>query len=197
MTLRHLVLDRVHGSCLHRGVERGHDAHTKPVQIALTELGVLTAGEFIDRQLKEVAVGAAESVRAAVFDHGGEDLGGALICGDDAVGRHEVKGASPAVLRLVGRLGRVPRARRRNDAGDHRRLGDCQVHSTLAEVGLSCGFDPVRAAAEVDRVEVGAKDLVLVHLLLDLDRKDRFLELPRVARGLAQVVVLDVLLRQR
>ena len=101
------------------------------------------------------------------------------------------------MLRLVGRLGRVPRARRRNDAGDHRRLGDCQVHSALAEVGLSCGLDAVRAAAEVDRVEVGAKDLVLIQLLFDLDRENRFLELPRVARGLAQVVVLDVLLRQR
>lgn len=47
----------------------------------------------------------------------------------------------------------------------------------MAEVRLRGGFDAVGAAPEVDRVEVGAEDLLLGQLPVDLNGHDRLLEL--------------------
>ncbi len=49
----------------------------------------------------------------------------------------------------------------------------------LAEVALGRAFDPVRPAAEVDRVEVRLKHDVLVVLGLELVGEQRLLELSR------------------
>ena len=66
----------------------------------------------------------------------------------------------------------------------------------MAEVRLRGGLDAVGAAPEVDRVEVGAEDLLLGQLPVDLNGHDRLLELAQVGAGRIDVVVLDVLLGQ-
>jgi len=72
-----------------------------------------------------------------------------------------------------------------------------EADGTVAEVRLGGSVDAVRATTEVDRVHVGADDLVLGLLAVDLDGQDGFLELARVGRRLADVVALHVLLGQR
>ena len=120
-----------------------------------------------------------------------------LRLSNPAVLQHEVQVALPALLRLIGVHGGVPRGGRGDDGREERRLGQGQLVRAVAEVGLGGGVDAVGATTEVDRVHVGANDLVLGLLTVDLDRQDGFLELARVGRGLAHVVALHVLLGER
>ena len=128
-----------------------------------------------------------------LWENGGITFSG----GEPAVLNHEIQVAFPAFLRLVRVDGRIPRGGRGNDGGQQRRLGQCQLVGTVAEVGLGGRVDSVGATTEVDRVHVGADDLVLGLLTVDLDGQDGFLELARVGCRLADVVALHVLLGQR
>ena len=66
----------------------------------------------------------------------------------------------------------------------------------MAEERLGGRLDPVGAAPVVNGVEVGAEDLLLAHLPIDLDGHDGLLELAAVGGSRIHVVVLDVLLRE-
>ena len=125
-----------------------------------------------------------------LWENGGITFSG----GEPAVLNHEIQVAFPAFLRLVRVDGRIPRGGRGNDGGQQRRLGQCQLVGTVAEVGLGGRVDSVGATTEVDRVHVGADDLVLGLLTVDLDREDSFFEFARVRRGLTHVVAFNVLL---
>ena len=64
-----------------------------------------------------------------------------------------------------------------DDAGEIRRLREGQLRCGLGEVGLGGGLDAVRAAAEVDRVEIVVEDLLLRELVLEPHREERFRQL--------------------
>ena len=64
------------------------------------------------------------------------------------------------------------------DAGDQRRLLERQILGGLAEVEPRGRLDAVDAVAEVHLVAVEREDLALGVALLDLDREERFLDLP-------------------
>src|SRR5690606_36347020 len=94
-----------------------------------------------------------------------------LLHGDEA-------GVAPPVG-LLGVLGRLGQRRGPDDAGQEGRLaGVGDLPHVDAEVGLAGGGDAVGAPAEEDRVEVALEDLLLRHLLLELDAEDRLLDLP-------------------
>ena len=64
----------------------------------------------------------------------------------------------------------------------------------MTEICLRSDFDAIGAVAEVNGVEVALEDLRLRQLIVDLDRKDGFLELAGDRPFLSQVENLDVLL---
>ncbi len=100
---------------------------------------------------------------------------------------------------LLGGLavGRVVAGRVVQDAGQDGALLEGQVLGLDVEVRLRGGLDAVRAAAEVDRVEVALEDLLLGLLALQLQRQDRLLDLAGQAAVLGEVEDLDVLLGDR
>ena len=175
--------------------DRGGDAQTALADLVLVELA---GSEQLGLDLRhEVTVrpGHRRAVERVGVDRLGEDGSVALGLRDPAVLDHEVQVALPALLRLVGVDGRIPRGGRGDDGGEQRGLGQRQLVGAVAEVGLSGGVDSVGATTEVDRVHVGADDLVLGLLAVDLDRQDGFLELAAVGiRGLTDEVSLNVLL---
>ena len=83
------------------------------------------------------------------------------------------------------------------EAGEERCLGQRQLARALAEV-RPCGLlDPIGAVSEVDRVEVREQDPILRPALLELPRKRRLADLARDRPLVADVGVLDELLRDR
>ncbi len=107
-------------------------------------------------------------------------------------------------------VGGVVGGGRLDDAGEQRRLpwleladaqfvvrrAATQMVDFVAEVGLRGGLDPVRAAAEVDRVEVGGDDLFLGPLVRELIRERRLAQLleDRAVRLRLQRVLDELLL---
>jgi hypothetical protein len=91
----------------------------------------------------------------------------------------------------VGVLGRA------DGTGEERGLGQRELLHVLAEVGARGGLDAVRAAPEVNGVEVALEDLLLGELTLQLQREHRLLDLAGERALLAEVGVLHVLLGQR
>src|SRR6185295_19514054 len=113
-------------------------------------------------------------------------------------------------FRLV--LDRVVERGALDHAGEQRRLERRELGRVLLEERLRGRLDAIRAATEVDRVEVLGQDLVLGELALDLDREQALAHLLperprrdrvgllaglRILRVLAGVHVLDELLGQR
>ena len=84
-----------------------------------------------------------------------------------------------------------------NQPGEERALRQRDVFGALAEERLGGGLDPVRALAEVDRVQVKAEDLRLRVLVLQLPGQSCFVELPLQRSPADDQGVLDVLLRDR
>ena len=177
--------------------DRGGDAQTTLANLVLVELA---GGEQLRLHLSHQVAGRSghrRTIERVGVNRLGEHRGVPLGLRDPAVLNHEVQVALPALLRLIGVDGGVPRGGRGDDGREERRLGQRQLVGTVAEVRLGSGVDAVRATTEVDRVHVGADDLVLGLLTVNLDGQDGFLELARVGRGLADVVALHVLLGQR
>ena len=177
--------------------DRRGDAQATLADLVLIELA---GGDQLRLDLSHQVTGRAAHRRAVErigVNRLREDRGVVLRLSNPAVLQHEVQVALPALLRLIGVHGGVPRGGRGDDGREERRLGQGQLVRAVAEVGLGGGVDAVGATTEVDRVHVGADDLVLRLLTVDLDRQDGFLELARVGRGLAHVVALHVLLGER
>ena len=94
-------------------------------------------------------------------------------------------------------LCRVVERRIGRDAGEQCRLSQRQPLRTFVEI-RACGLlDPVGAVPEVDRVEVGEKDAILRPDLLELPGECRFSDFPSDRLFVADVGVLDELLRNR
>ena len=177
--------------------DRGGDAQTTLANLVLVELA---GGEQLRLHLSHQVAGRSghrRAIKRVGVDRLGEYSGVLLGLRDPAVLDHEVQVALPALLRLVGVDGGVPRGGCGDDGREERRLGQGQLIGAVPEVGLGGSVDAVGATTKVDRVHVGADNLVLRLLTVDLDRQDGFLELARVGRGLADVVALHVLLGER
>ena len=85
-----------------------------------------------------------------------------------------------------------------DDACEVRRLRKRQLGRRLGEVRLRRGFDAVRAAAEVDRVEIVIEDLLFRELVLEPHREERFSQLsvhrargPDLLERIARVLLCD------
>ena len=114
-------------------------------------------------------------------------------------------------LRVLGMVDRIEAPRRRDEAGERRRLLDAQVGGVDAPVRLRRRLHAVRSVPQIDGVEVAGQDLVLRQRLLELDREERLADLlldrarrhhvlPGPVRLLdvaARVHLLDELLRDR
>ena len=127
------------------------------------------------------ACSASAASMAPVADHAPQDVGVPLV---------QVLLGGLAVRRVVA--GGVVQ-----DAGQDGALLEVQVLGGDVEVRLRRGLDAVRAAAEVDRVEVALEDLLLALLALELQGEDRLLGLAGQAAFLGEVEDLDVLLGDR
>ena len=124
----------------------------------------------------------------------------ALVGGDGSQGRHRVQDVGVAPLeRLAGVLavGGVEAGGVVDDAGQDRSLAQVQALGRLVEEGPGGGLHAVRAATEVDGVEVVGQQLGLGDLALELQGQDGLLELALVGLLLAEVEDLDVLLGDR
>ena len=175
--------------------DRGGDAQAALADLVLIELaGGQQLGLNLGHQVA-VSAGHGLAVERVGVNRLGEDRRIPLGLRDPAVLQHEVQVTLPALPRLPGADGGVPRGGRGNDRGNQRGLGQGQVGCTMAEVGLRGSVDAVGTTTEVDRVHVGPNDLVLGLLTVDLEREHGFLELATVGiRGLTDEVSLNVLL---
>ncbi len=127
----------------------------------------------------ELHAGALGRLQPALLDHVVEDVVPALL---DELAAGVVRGG-PVVL--VGGL---------EQGGEVGALGGGEPGGVDAVVRAGGGLDAVGAAPVVAGVHVPGEDLVLAHVLVDLEGDDHFLELAGRRLVLAQVVVLDVLL---
>ena len=91
------------------------------------------------------------------------------------LGEHQVASRHGLVRMEHG----VVRRGRSDQARQKRALGERELVRRDREVRLGGGLDPVRALAEVDRVQVHREDLVLRVALLELEGEHRVLDLPR------------------
>ncbi len=121
--------------------------------------------------LKQLAPNRVDEVgiRAVLHQRVGRQLGEVLR--DDPVGGrgpqplqlgHAVQDRVAAGACALWVASRVQRGRRRDDAGERRRLVDVEVGGRDAEVPLRGGVQPDGVASERHQVEVAVEDLVLV-----------------------------------
>ena len=146
---------------------------------------------------EQVALLPRKGVLRLDLHRGGELQRQSPLGRQPALGDHPVDDVGPA-LAGPGRGGlavpRVVQLGTVDDPGQVRRLGDGELAGGDAEVGLGGGLDPVRLAAEVDRVQVVLQDLILVQVPIDLQCDEELLRLAP-QRAVPQVEgVLDVLL---
>ena len=86
------------------------------------------------------------------------------------------------LLTQFGALGirnRVVARRRFRKSGEHCDLREIQFAQSLAEIGLGGRRESVGPVPEVDLVDIEREYLVLREVRLDLERKQRFIELSR------------------
>ncbi len=198
------LVNRTFGLGLHPGIERGVDAQ------ALLIDGILpvAVGEVALEVVDEVGVGGL-GVLPGVHEGGAggrrlpsgpghpHPLGdgfGVLLLGDHPLFEHGVEDDQAPLLGEGGVASRLVAARRRDEPGQQRRLGEGQVGDRLVEVGLRRRSHPIGALAEVDPLEVAEQDLVLVDLAVELAGHDGLAHLARQRALTTHVGVLDVLL---
>ena len=87
--------------------------------------------------------------------------------------------------------------RRFHEPGEHRGFRQRHEPRALAEIFLRRRFDPIRARAEIDAVQIEFEDLVLRVAALEPKRQDRLLDLARQRALLGQKQILGELLGQR
>ena len=180
---------------LRAAADRGDDPQTAGVEVGLGERAV--GEQLAAHHRQQVAVRPRVGLLLLLRHRRRHHHRVALALGQRLAEHHAVEDVVEPIGGLLRVLRRVPSARVGDDPGQQGALLDREVGGVLAEVGLRRRLDAVRAAAEVDGVEVGGERLVLGLLLVDLQRDDGFLGLARVRLVERQVVVLDVLLGDR
>ena len=196
--VRRVLLHRRDGRVLRALVDRRRDAQTTAVDVLLAELQLarqFAADGGDDVALRPVRV--LDRLTRIELRHDGlvAFLGRQPPHLDHAVER--VRHALVGTLLGVGPDARIHVLRVVDDGGEERALHSRQLGDVLVEVRLRRSLDAVRPAPEVDVVEVGLQDLVLAHLLIDLEADDDLLHLAGDRLVLRQEVVLHPLLRQR
>ena len=204
------VGDRLLGIVLHLRIERGRDLQPAAEHLALA----IRRDQIAPRVVEEVAELTGEvqaDIDGVHLDRTALELGRALG-GEIPLGRHLLEDVVPPLGRFRLVLNRVVERGALDHAGEQRRLERRQLGRVLLEERLRGRLDAVRAAAEVDGVQVLGQDLVLGELALDLDREQALahLLLERARRDhvgldaglgilgvLTRVDVLDELLGQR
>ena len=191
---RPVISHRLH-DLLHVRVERAHDLVSAGLELVFGER--LARHELVLHGGEQVAVRPGQVVAHRHWLRLGELRLAGLLAGDVAVFAHDADHARESALglRLVHR--RVPHARCRDDAGDHRRLVHGEVFRLLAEVRFRRRLYAVCAAAQVDRVHVVAQHLLLVLRIRDLHREYGLANLARIRGGVAQIIPFRILLRDR
>ena len=191
-----VLLGRLHRRVLIRLVEGRGDLEPAAADLAGLEAG---ADQLLLDHLEQEALGSAVALvdlDLGELGQGGGVLGRLRRRDRPGLG-HRVQHVGVALLqprdvRLVH--AGVEQARVVDHADQHRGLLGGEVLGVDVEVGLAGGLDPVRAAAEVDRVQVVGEDLLLRHLLVDLVRQEQLPELAGDRLLGVQVHDLDVLL---
>src|ERR671921_28581 len=198
--LREHLIRGLDGSMLQAGVHSGVDSQPPEAQGPWPEFLLhLTPDLLEERRVGRIfgrrAGGKVEGRRLGLL---------ALLGGDPTLLLHQPQHLVSALadrsldnVTLPGRVGR----RGVEQTGEHRRLREVEIPGALAEVTLRGLLGAVGAAAEVDGVQVGGKDLVLGVLALVGEGEGGLYEAP-AKRGLEALVlgnveVLHELLRNR
>ncbi|AQA20668.1 putative transglycosylase [Rhodococcus sp. MTM3W5.2] len=194
---RHRLAHRLQRRVLRPRVDGGGDLQPLGVQLLLADPGRGQLGEHLR---PDQAFRSARRVRIHQLTrrhHRREQRRGPLLLRQLALADHSVEHVPPAGLEpgAVG-LG-VEAGRALDDGGEHGALLDRELLDRLVEVGLRCGRDAVRAAAEVDGVQVGGEDVVLGPLPGHLRGDDQLTHLADDVPVRADEGVLDVLLGDR
>ena len=92
---------------------------------------------------------------------------------------HPRQHGGPPVQRVHRVHERIVLARIFHHPGQHRRLRQRQVLGRRVEVTLRGHLDTDGLVVEIDGVEIGGEQLILGHLVLDLDRYPQLADLPR------------------
>ena len=187
------VLDRILRLVLEIEVERGahhEDAFGHRFGEGVDQLLHLVEGrvEVIVGRLIVAAVDRGRRIAA-----GAEHLAFGHEPGVDQIVEHDV--GTGARRRQVD-IGREF-ARRLEQAGEHRRLGEVDVARRLVEIVVRRRVDAEGAAAHVGAVEIELEDLVLGQPRLKPHRQEGFLDLAVERALVGQEQVLGELLRQR
>ena len=169
------IVDGIDGGVLILLLDRGDDVQAAGVDLLVGELALLL--KLGAHHLEEIARGPRIGLGVLRDDGLGVGGGVVLILGDVAVLEHVAEHALPSLLGLIRADGRIPGARRGQDAGHQRRLGDGHLGGRVSEERVGGGVDAVGPAAEINRIEIRAQDLLLIHLPVDLDGHDGLLEL--------------------
>ena len=190
---------RVLSGLLGLGADRRGDPQATAVDVVVGELEL--GDELLANGGDDVAGRARQRPRRCLGRDGRQRGQRSPVgCGQPPHRHHAVQHIAEAVGEvglLLGAQGRVIQAGGVHDTGQDRRLGDRELADVLAEVGLGGGFDAIRTAPEIDRVEVALKDLVLGQVAVDLDRDDHLAQLAVQGAVLGEEVVLDILLGDR
>ena len=188
------LLDGLHRSGL--GLLAQRRRHVQPADLAEPPRLELVRDGLHDVPLGPGQVGAAG---AALLGELGVLRARPLDRVEPALADHPVEDVRPALACPLRVLGRLVARRRADGGGEHRALlrGEVGGGGAGAEVGPAGGLDAVRAAAEVDRVEVVLEDLLLAALAGHLQRDEHLLDLARVGAVRGEEGVLGVLLRDR
>ena len=177
--------------------DRGGDAQATLADLILIELaGLDQLRPYLGHQVA-VRAGHGFPVEGLRVDRLGEHRRIRLGLRHPTVLHHQAQDPLPPLFRLLGADSGIPCRRRGDDARDHRGLRQGQVLRRMPEIRLGGRVDSIGAAPEVNGVHVGADDLVLGLLSVDLDRQDGFLELAAIRRGFTDVIALDILLGER
>jgi len=160
---------RLLGIPLHLRVERGRDLQSAAEHEPLVVLGEQRPPGVV-QEIAELAGEVQADLDRVHLDPSRLELRRALG-GEVALGCHLLEDVVPPLERRFLLLDRVVVRGALDHAGEQRGFERREVGGVLVEERLGRGLDAVRAAAEVDGVQVFGQDLVLGELSLDLDRE--------------------------
>ena len=176
-------------------VDRGCDLEPTAEHLARPVAG----DELVRDVVHEVRRRALRSGESDVLRHGQFGLGRALVLAlrDFPLLEHHREHVSTSQRRAPRIHCGVVERRIGRDPGEQSGLCEIELLRALLEVRARGLLDAVRAVAEVDGVQVRGEDPVLLPILLELPGKRCLSNLPRDAPFVADVRVLDELLRDR